>query len=245
MGLPLEVTSAETGIALRLIPAGSFTMGSPTGEAERGSAELPHQVTLRKGFYCGKYPVTQGQWQAVMGETPSHSKAAGAEAPVEQVSWEDCQGFLKKLCQREDVREGTYRLLTEAEWEYACRAGTATLFCYGDSLSPSQANFDGNYPYGGAAKGEYRETTTAVGQFKANGWGLYELHGSAWEWCNDGYGEYAGATDPAGPGWGSSRVLRGGSWFNRGVFCRSAYRYGYEPGIRYDGLGFRLARAGA
>ena len=139
---------------------------------------------------------------------------------------------------------GTCRLPTEAEWEYACRAGTQTVFHDGDSLDATMANFDGNYPYGSGRKGEYRDETVAVGSFKPNAWGLHDMHGNVWEWCADWYGEYpAGlAVDPSGPPSGEDRVLRGGSWGNLARYCRSAYRDGYDPGDRGGFLGFRLAR---
>jgi formylglycine-generating enzyme required for sulfatase activity len=247
LGLPLEVKTRQTGIVLRLIPAGTFTMGSPTSEPGRDSDEGPqHQVTLTKPFYCGKFEVTQGQWQAVMGRNPSYLKNAGLDAPVEQVSWDDCQAFLKKLCQMEGVPEGTYRLLTEAEWEYACRAGTQTPFCYGNDLDASMANFNGNYPYGAGEKGVYRWTTVAVGSFRPNAWGLYDMHGNVWEWCRDwGPSSYASGsqTDPLGPLSGTGRVHRGGNWDYGAWDCRSANRRGSTPVLsRGNLLGFRLAR---
>ena len=165
-GYPLEVETKQTGIKLRLVPPGTFMMGSPAGESERNRNETQHQVTLTKPFYCGTFVVMQGQWKRVMGNIPSHFKSVGDDAPVERVSWKDCQDFLQKLCKLEGVPEGTYRLLTEAQWEYACRAGTRTAFCYGDSLNSSQANFNGNYPYN-SSKGIYREKTTRDWKFQA------------------------------------------------------------------------------
>jgi sulfatase modifying factor 1 len=245
LGLPLEVKTARTGIGFRLVPAGSFTMGSPPGEMNRDNDETQHRVTLTKPFYCGTYEVTQGQWEAVMGSNPSSFKNAGLDAPVEQVSWEDCQAFLAELCRTEGVPAGTYRLLTEAEWEYACRAGTGTVFCYGDDLDSSMANFDGNYPYGGGRKDEYRRTTIRVGSFRPNGWGLYDMHGNVWEWCEDWYGEYAPGSliDPSGLRSRDARVLRGGGWRGNSRYCRSADRDWYAPGSRGYFLGLRLARS--
>jgi len=247
LGLPLEVCTQKTGIVFRLVPAGSFTMGSPLDEAQRGDDETQHQVTLTKAFYCGKFEVTQGQWQQVMGTNPSSFKNASPRYPVENVSWDDCQAFVKKLCQTEEVPEGTYRLLTEAEWEYACRAGTTTAFCYGNDLDSSRANFDGNYPYGGSRRGQARGTTVAVGSFGPNAWGLYDMHGNVQECCQDWYGGYAGGavTDPLGPASGDQRVRRGGSWFYSDWFCvcRSAARVRGTPGGRSGiGVGLRLAR---
>lgn len=238
LGLPLEVRTLQTGIVLRLIPAGTFTMGSPGGKAGRDSDEGPqHQVTLTKGFYCGKFEVTQGQWQAVMGNSPSYSASSGPDAPVENVSWDDCQTFLTKLCQKEGVARGTYRLLTEAQWEYACRAGSQGVYCFGDSASGL-----GEYAW-------YRNimgSTHPVGQKRPNAFGLYDMHGNVWEWCQDWYdsGYYSGspASDPLGPGSGDGRVNRGGSWYADAVGCRSAGRNRNSPGLRDDNLGLRLAR---
>jgi formylglycine-generating enzyme required for sulfatase activity len=182
-----------------------------------------------------------------MGSNRSYFQNAGQDAPVEQVSWEDCQAFLRKLCQMEGVPEGTYRLLTEAEWEYACRAGTQTAFCYGNDLDASMANFDGNYPYGRAAKGQYRKTTVSVGSFRPNAWGLYDMHGNVYEWCQDWYGGYASGavTDPLGPASGDNRVHRGGGWPVDANYSQSAARYGSLPGVRFEFLGLRLARTTA
>ncbi len=245
LGLPLEVETRQTGIVLRLIPAGAFTMGSPTSEPGRDSDEAQHQVTLTKAFYCGKFEVTQAQWESVMGSNPSYFKDAGPDAPVERVSWDDCQEFLKRLCQMEAVAEGTYRLLTEAEWEYACRAGTQTPFCYGNDLDATMANFYGGQPYGAGPKGVYRETTVAVGSFQANAWGLYDMQGNVEEWCGDWYAEvYEGEpqTDPLGPSSGEDRVVRGGSWVNGSGNLRSAFRRESTPGLGHDDLGLRLVR---
>ena len=236
LGLPLEVKSRKTGVVFRLVPPGTFAMGDGGDR---------HSVTLTKPIYVGKFEVTQGQWEVVMGSNPSHFDEAGEDAPVESVSWEDCQEFCGKLCTLEGVPEGTYRLLTEAEWEYSCRGGTESAFCYGDDLDSSMANFDGDYPYGGGKKGVYRKKTVAVGQFRPNAWGLYDMHGNVWEWCQDWYGDYpsGSATDPKGPSGGSCRVDRGGGWFSYARFCRSANRYGLTPVFRYDFVGFRLLRA--
>jgi len=238
------VESKKVGIKLRLIPPGTFTMGSPSSEEKRGSGETQHRVTLTKPFYCGKFEVTQGQWKRIMGSNPSKFTSAGTDAPVEQVSWDDCQKFLTKLCELEGVPQGTYRLLTEAQWEYACRAGTSTAFCYGDSLNSSQANFDGNNPYN-SSKGTYRKTTVSVGSFKPNAFGLFDMIGNVYEWCHDWYGTYPGGslTDPTGASSGWDRVRRGGCWLNGAGGCRSADRGGDAPSDRYDALGFRLARA--
>jgi formylglycine-generating enzyme required for sulfatase activity len=211
------------GMKFAWCPPGTFLMGSPESEAEREDDELQHRVTLSKGFYLGIRPVTQAQWQAVMGTSPSHFK--GDQLPVERVSWDDCQELLKKLGEKDGKR---YRMPTEAEWEYACRAGTTTPFSFGKTITPEQANYNGNYPYVNAQKGNYREATTAVGTFPANAWGLYDMHGNVWEWCEDRYRRY------------SEGVVRGGSWRDGAWCCRSAFRKRREPGSRFSHLGCRV-----
>jgi formylglycine-generating enzyme required for sulfatase activity len=272
LGLRLEVKTRKTGIVFRLVPAGSFTMGSPEAEKdvmvkagiprELIQSETEHQVTLSKAFYCGKFEVTQGQWEQVMGSNPSYLKNAGKDAPVDRVSWDDCQAFLKKLCQMEGVPEGTYRLLTEAEWEYACRAGTQTPLYNGDLVMKGMRNgpaLDLIAWYGGNSGVDYegaedssewpekqydhkRAGTHPVGGKRANGFGLCDVIGNVWEWCQDWYAEYpsGAATDPLGPPSGVERVLRGGGWKDGASSCRSAYRNRTEPDN--PGLGLRLAR---
>jgi len=242
------------GVKLELVwcPPGTFTMGSSMAERRAAVAaggkmrhyegETQHKVTLTKGFWLGKYEVTQRQWQSVMGKNPSGVKSAGLDAPVENVSWEDCQEFVKKL----NASAGhEYRLPTEAEWEYACRAGTATAFHYGDDLDSSQANFDGTFPRGSGRKGEFLETTVKVGSFRPNAWGLYDMHGNVYEWCQDLYGDYpSGAvTAPAGKGTSSRPVFRGGCWRHGATRCRSADRGRDFPWRSYNCLGFRVALA--
>jgi formylglycine-generating enzyme required for sulfatase activity len=226
-----------------LIRAGKFMMGSPKSEAGRSSDEGPqHEVTIASPFYLGKYQVTQGEWTAVMGSNPSHF-TGDDRLPVEGVSWDDCQEFIKKLNARKDGYE--YRLPSEAEWEYACRAGTATAFSFGETITAEQVNYDGNYPYGNAPKGKYREKTTRVGSFPPNAWGLYDMHGNVYEWCQDRWhGNYNGApTD--GRAWeqgsDNGRVLRGGSWYGRADACRSANRNRDAPSVRDFILGLRVA----
>jgi formylglycine-generating enzyme required for sulfatase activity len=231
-----EVRTRQTGIVLRLIPAGTFMMGSPTREAGRDSDETQHKVTLTHAFYCGKFEVTQGQWQQVCGNNPSGLASADVDSPVETVSWEDCQAFVKALCEAEGVLEGTYQLLTEAEWEYACRAGSTTAYGFGDSDSVL-----GQYGwYSGNSEGQ----THPVGAAQPNAFGLYDMHGNVWEWCQDWYGEYPSGpqTDPTGPASGEARVARGGSWGDDAPFCRSALRNyaGADEGAHY--LGLRIAR---
>jgi formylglycine-generating enzyme required for sulfatase activity len=239
------------------IDGGTFMMGSPSSEVDRGSDETQHQVTISRGFYMGKYAVTQAEYQAVMGNNPSYSK--GGNLPVEQVSWYDAVEY----CNKRSVREGLtsaytvsdttvtwnreadgYRLPTEAEWEYACRAGTTSPFNTGNNITTEQANYDGNYPYNDNAEGTCCEKTTAVGSFAANRWGLYDMHGNVWEWCWDWYGDYASGfqTDPTGAASGAYRVFRGGGWGDSAEDVRSAYRSYDAPSTRNIDLGFRLLR---
>ena len=227
------------GMKFVWISPGTFMMGSPKEEKERGDNETQHKVTLTKGFYMGVYTVTQEQWKEVMGNNPSFFKGE-KKLPVETVSWDDCQEFAKKLREKD---KKLYRLPTEAEWEYACRAGTKTPFYFGATISTDQANYNGNFTYGTSKKGVYREKTTPVGSFPANAWGLYDMSGNLWEWCQDWYGDYPqnDVVDPQGPNTGQLRVLRGGSWNNFPQNCRSAYRVRLGPGLRDSFYGgFRL-----
>jgi formylglycine-generating enzyme required for sulfatase activity len=230
-------------IGMRFVPIkpGEFLMGSPRGEEKRSDDETPHRVKLTRGFYLSARLVTQEQWERVMGADANHSRFAGdkSKLPVDNVSWDDCQEFCAKLSQL-DGRP--YRLPWEAEWEYACRAGTETAFWTGDTISTDQANYNGNSPYGKDGKiGIYREKTTPVDQFPPNPWGLHDMHGNLFQWCQDGYGPYAGkeATDPHGPDRGD-RVLRGGSWHVGPSGCRSAYREQSRPDHRGDDFGLRV-----
>ena len=221
LGVPVE-KSVDLGggikLELVLVPAGRFKMGSPTDEKGRDDNETLHWVAITRPFYIGKYKMTQEQWEKVMGANPSNFK--GAKNPVENVSWDGCQGFLKKL-NGMGVEEGQFRLPTEAQWEWACRAGTRTRFCSGDADEslPDYAWFDANSG----------NTTHPVGEKKPNAWGLFDMHGNTWEWCGDWYGESGGGWvpqhDPAGPATGSDRVLRGGSWNHSPGRCRSAFRH--------------------
>ncbi|TAF02824.1 MAG: serine/threonine protein kinase [Oscillatoriales cyanobacterium] len=226
------------------IPGGTFMMGSPDNEQGRYTDESPqHRVTVPT-FFAGKYAITQAQWEAVMGNNPSRFK--GEKRPVENVPWDDAVEFCKKLSQ---TTRKTYRLLSEAEWEYACRAGTTTPFHFGETITPELVNYDGNYPYAKASKGLYRQETTDVGSFPPNAFGLYDMHGNVWEWCSDKWhGDYSKA--PAdGSSWetgtDNNRVLRGGSWNDLAVNCRFAYRRRNSAGFRYSCIGFRVALASA
>ncbi|MHC5825746.1 MAG: formylglycine-generating enzyme family protein, partial [Nostoc sp.] len=176
------VENLGNGITLEMvqIPGGTFMMGSPEGEAERVDNESPQHEVKAPGFFMGKYAVTQAQYQAIMGINPSNFK--GEKLPVEQVSWDDAVEFCKKLSQKIGK---TYRLPSEAEWEYACRAGTTTPFYFGKTITTDLVNYNGNFPYGSARPGKYRQTTTNVGIFPPNSFGLYDMHGNVWEWCQD------------------------------------------------------------
>ena len=206
-----RITVKTIGYEMVYIPPGTFMMGSPSSEPERYSVEDQHRVKLSRGFYMGVTEVTQAQWRKVMGSNPS-SFSNCDNCPVERVSWEDVQEFIRKL----NRMEGTdrYRLPSEAQWEYACRAGTDTPFNTGRCLSTDQANYNGNYPLSGCTGGTYRKKTLPVKSFSPNAWGLYDMHGNVWEWCSDWYGKYptGSVTDPEGPSSGSFRVERGGSW---------------------------------
>jgi sulfatase modifying factor 1 len=233
--VPKQIVRLNDGVEMSFafIPPGSFLMGSPEDEPQRSDDETEHRVTLTQGFWLGVHQVTQVQWKAVMGGNPSRFK--GDNRPVEMVSWDDCQEFVKKLGKR-------FRLPTEAEWEYACRAGTTTPFHFGETISTDQANYNGNYTYGRGKKGVFREKTTSVGSFPANPWGLFDVHGNVWEWCQDWFGDYPteDKKDPVGSNTGTARVLRGGSWNGAPGYCRSAYRYRGGPGHRRGLYGCRV-----
>ena len=222
------------GMEFVLIPAGSFMMGTDPKVEDDGDDERPrHKVTISKAFYLGKYEVTQAQWEAVMGSNPALVK--GPNNPVEHVFWDDVRAFIRKLNQKEG--HNRYRLPTEAEWEYAARAGTSTAYSFGDDKNKlsDYAWYDGNSAH----------SPHPVGEKQPNPWGLHDMHGNVWEWVQDWYGEkYYGSspgTNPKGPGSGSYRVIRGGSWFIRAVDCRSAARANFSPHNRESYLGLRLA----
>jgi len=223
-----KVRDPRTGITFILVQPGTFRMGSPAGEKGREDDEGPvHEVEITKPFYLGVTEVTQAQWQRVMGSNPSNWK--GDDLPVEQVSWEDAMEFCRKA---------GYRLPTEAEWEYACRAGSTTRFSFGDA--------DGDLGAYAWNDGNSEKRTHPVGQKKPNAWGFFDMHGNVWEWCADWYAKgYYGQSprqDPHGPSSGSRRVLRGGSWYYSPRYCRSAFRSGSDPSSCFSNLGLRVAR---
>jgi formylglycine-generating enzyme required for sulfatase activity len=239
-GLFAEIAVAGVSQRFRWMAPGHFLMGSPPEEPEREDDEVQHEVRLSRGFWLADTTCTQALWQAVTGANPSEFQD-DVRNPVENVSWNDVQTFLSELNRRVPGLQA--RLPSEAEWEYACRAGTTTPFSFGDKITPEQVNYNGNQPYAGAEKGLYRQKTMPVGSLPANPWGLYEMHGNVWEWCADWYGDYPSTpqVDPTGPQTGDSRVLRGGSWFYLGGFARCAFRFGYVPDDRGRHIGFRFA----
>ena len=214
---------------LVLIPAGKFMMGSPESEAGRKNSETLHEVTITKSYYMGKHEVTQEQWQAVMGNNPSDTK--GENLPVNNVSWNECQEFIKKLNANTN---GGYRLPTEAEWEYACRAGASTTYSFGGEITPKDANYDDSKI----------GRPVVVGSYKPNSFGLFDMHGNVWEWCENKYGGYpSGAvTDPQGPATGTNRGMRGGSFLSKEFEIRYSSRNGSRPTDRDKQYGIRLAK---
>jgi len=261
--LHTAVTAQTVPADMVMIKGGTFTMGSPSNERWCDNGEVQHQVTV-SSFYMGKYEVTQKEYLEIMGTNPSYLK--GDNLPVEQVSWYDAVEYCNKRSQKEgltlaytidknrsdpnnknnrdDVKwtvtlnknANGYRLPTEAEWEYVCRAGTTTPFSTGNNITTNQANYDGE---------EYREKTTPVGSFAPNPWGFYDMHGNVYEWCWDWYGNYSSRpqTDSVGAVSGSGRVIRGGNWGCSVESVRSAFRSYFYPFYRYSGIGFRLARS--
>jgi formylglycine-generating enzyme required for sulfatase activity len=230
------------GMKLVLIPKGKFMMGSPESEESRDENETQHEVTISKDYYLGVYEVTQAQYEKVMGKNQSHFQGAivgneNADLPVENVSWDDAVEFCKKLSDLPEEKKAgrVYRLPTEAEWEYACRAGSKTAYSFDDE--------EGLLPEYGWFNRNSSDRTHTVGLLEPNAWGLYDMHGNVWEWCSDRHGEYpkGAVSDPTGPKVGSYRVYRGGSWGINAANCQSAYRNGYSPSLRNSFLGFRVA----
>ena len=219
-----------------LIRPGTFAMGVFSNKPKAKG----HQVTLTKAFYIQKTEVTQGQWRSIMGGNPSFFKECGDDCPVEQVSWNEVQQFIKRLNQREKTTK--YRLPTEAEWEYACRAGTQTPFSFGECLTSQEANYNGQYPFLQCERGIYRKKPISAKAFPANDWGLIGMHGNVWEWCQDWRGNYLSneVKNPAGPSEGSHRVIRGGSCYSMPSWVRTTNRGRFYPEFRYLLTGFRL-----
>lgn len=254
-----ELVTNSIGMQLAKIPKGTFVMGSEPNEVDRDPEELAHEVTITKSFLIGVYEVRQSEFERVMGSERravfDRSNRGSPDHPMEDVMWKEAVEFCTKLSQLPDERRAgrTYRLPTEAEWEYACRAGTRTPYHFGDSLSSRQANFNGNYPYGNAEVGPYLRMTAKVGSYPPNAWGLYDMHGNVSEWCADWYDEdfYRSSPkeDPLGPPFGVVPsdfggfylVMRGGSWLDDASACRSAYRLRAMPENRYRLIGFRVA----
>jgi formylglycine-generating enzyme required for sulfatase activity len=255
--LPARAAALED---LLPIKGGTFVMGSPAAEVRRQKEERQHRVTL-SDFYMGKHEVTQKEYREVMNTEPGNFR--GDTLPVENVTWFEAIQY----CNERSIKEGLtpayrvsgsggtmavswdrsangYRLPTEAEWEYAARAGTQTPFSTGANINPDQANYYGTYPYDNGRPGQYRERTLPVGSFPPNAWGLHDMHGNVWEWCWDWYGDYPAGEqkDPAGASEGNYRVNRGGGWNDFGRHLRSAYRAAHPPVNKTFNLGFRVAR---
>ena len=229
--LPVGVANTE-GIEMRLIPPGTFLMGSPEAETGRGTDEPVHVRTIQAPFYMGTTEITQGQWKTVMSSTPNPSwyESNGNAHPVEEVTWDMCVEFCEQLCKLEGLPAGTYRLPDEHEWEYACRAGTQTRFCCGDSWRTLRlfADFKESNPRG----------TSAVGRLRPNAWGLHDMHGNVWEWCGDHFYDYRRPTliDL------QKRIIRGGHWHLTANDCRAASRYRLPPDSHGNVCGFRIVR---
>jgi formylglycine-generating enzyme required for sulfatase activity len=248
----VETLPDQSSLELVAIPGGSFMMGSPEDELEHQNDESPQREVTLAPFLMGRYPITQAQWRAVASLpqverelNPDPSKFKGDSRPVEQVNWFEAMEFCARLSAH---THRTYTLPSEAQWEYACRAGTTSPFHFGETITPELANYDGNYTYADGPKGEYRQQTTPVDQFGvANAWGLAEMHGNVWEWCLDHYHDsYAGAPRD-GSAWvdaeaeeDKNRIRRGGSWVVNPWSCRCAYRFNCYPDFRFDFNGFRV-----
>lgn len=268
MGKPFELAHAggrgvtkqvNNSLAMKftLVSKGKFIMGSPKSEKQRGDDEAQHEIALTADFYLGIHEVTQAQFERVMGFNPSCFTPTGAgrakvrakettQSPVESVTWHQAVEFCKKLGDLPAEKQAghSYRLPTEAEWEYACRAGTKTALHYGDVVDSYSANFNGLSPYGLGRGGPFLRTTCPVGEFPPNDFGLFDMHGNVMEWCSDWYAadyyQKSSKQDPPGPDRGTEKVTRGGSWSNSGKACRSAVRTKLAPDESHYGLGFRV-----
>ncbi|MDA0834297.1 MAG: formylglycine-generating enzyme family protein [Planctomycetota bacterium] len=256
-----EVAKSMTnsiGMKLVRVPAGEFLMGSAEEDPGSRDDERPqHRVQISKPFYMGIYEVTQDEFEMMMQTNPSSFSRAGlladapeaidcSKLPVDNVTWYAAVEFCKRLSHLPDEKKAgrVYRLPTEAEWEYACRAGTKSTFHFGDDLSSTQANFNGAHPFGAADKGPFLNRTAIVGSYQPNAWGLYDMHGNLNEWCLDRfdreYYSHSPEVDPRGPQTGTSRVIRGGDWYSDGRDCRCAFRYADIPDGRFYALGMRV-----
>ena len=237
-------------LTLMLIPTGEFLMGAPESEPKSDRSERPQHRVKLESFLMGRYPVTQAQWRVVAGYPsierslkPWPSRFQGDNRPVEQVSWEEAVEF----CQRLSAKTGrNYHLPSEAQWEYACRAETETPFHYGEIITIELANYDAEETYNSSPQGEYRGETTDVGNFPANRWGLSDMHGNVWEWCEDDWHDNYEKAPTDGRAWLEERATegdklrRGGSWYSGPEYCRSAYRNYFTHAYRNDNAGFRV-----
>jgi formylglycine-generating enzyme required for sulfatase activity len=236
-----RVRHLPTNMVLVLVASGRFEMGTPESEADRDGDEAQHPVEIDSPFYLAETEVTVGLWSQVMGE-PAGEGEENAELPKSGVSWHRAMEFVNRM---NAGGEGGWRLPTEAEWEYACRAGTSSAFSFGDNITTDQANYDGRYPYAETERGLSPEGPLPVRSFPPNPWGLYEMHGNLWEWCADLY-EFHHGSRPGGPGTsdpGASRTIRGGSWVSQAKKLRSGYRDGYPPNSSGPKYGFRVVKS--
>ena len=235
------------GMEFILIPSGAFTMGSPPDEPYRGSSEVQHRVSISRPFYIQTTEVTLKQWRSLMGKRLLVRRKGSDNMPVTQVSWFDCMEFIKRLNR---LGEGKYRLPTEAEWEYAARAGTTSPFSWGDTIDCDKAMYGNNSLKHNVCQLFIKslelpiDAPAPVKSYRPNPWGLYDMHGNVWEWCVDWFGDYQKnpVTDPKGPDSGTMKIRRGGSWFKHGYSCRSANRSFGHQATRYRTTGFRLVR---
>lgn len=244
-GPAAETYRNRLGMEFVRLPVGTFMMGSPPEEPHHHPNETLHRVTLTRPFYLQTTEVTLAQWRAVMGRRFFFRRKGRGDMPVIKVSWYDAVRFIGRLNR---MNEGLYRLPTEAEWEYACRAGSTTAYSWGPEIDCSKALYHNNTLKSGRCvaaarrRGLHVNAPAPVKRFPPNAWGLYDMHGNVWEWCQDWYGPYprAAVMDPQGPESGSDKVRRGGSWFGDGTLCRSANRNYGHPASRYRTTGFRL-----
>ena len=241
LGLPSRVRHTSTGIVLVLIAPGSFTMGSPESESKRDGDEVQRRATIDSPFYLGETEVTAAQWRQIMGTVPRDAVAGDdVELPITGVTWHKAKEFVRRMNAQ---GSSGWRLPSEAEWEYACRAGTTTAFSFGDNITPQQVNYDGQRPYAGGERGLRRDEPVPVRSLPRNPWGLYGMHGNVFEWCEDLYVVHPERGIAAKDSPGASRVLRGGAWNSKGKQVRSAYRDGYPPESSGTKYGFRIAKS--